>query len=50
MDYKCNDNEKLNTIRRASQLKLAKDRILSHRIIFLMKKPKPKIIKINSLV
>ncbi|KPA17240.1 hypothetical protein MHK_002512 [Candidatus Magnetomorum sp. HK-1] len=41
MSLDLNDKEKMNSLRKASQLKLAKDRVRSNRIIFMMKRPKP---------
>jgi len=39
------DNEKINDLRKAAQLKMAKDRIRSNRMIFMFKRPKPRIIQ-----
>jgi len=45
MSFDYYDNDKISLLRRASQLKLSKDRILSNRIIFMLKRPKPVIIQ-----
>jgi hypothetical protein len=45
MPFDLNDNEKMIALKRASQLKLAKDRVRSNRIIFLLKRPKPRLIQ-----
>jgi len=39
------DNEKINDLRRAAQLKMAKDRVQSNKMIFMFKRPKPRIIQ-----
>jgi len=39
------DNIKINDLRRAAQLKIAKDRVRPNRMIFTFKRPKPTIIQ-----
>jgi len=41
------DNIKINDLRRAAQTKIAKDRVRSNRMIFMLKRPKPEIIQQN---
>jgi len=41
MSLDLNDKEKISSLKKASILKLAKDRVHSNRIIFMMKRPNP---------
>jgi hypothetical protein len=45
MSVQSYDNEKISDLRRAAQLKMAKDRVQSNKMIFMFKRPKPRIIQ-----